>query len=283
MEPMLSIQEAVAKYIDGVEKKKGTSIEKLLIKAFLAGMMVAFGAAASNVTAHAIENPSLSKLAAGVVFPMGLMMVIFLGAELFTGDCLMVMAVAEHKCSVASMCRILALVYVGNLAGGVLMAALNEHIQFDYNNGLLGAYTIKVALTKCSMSFDQALISGILCNVLVCIAVMLAFSAKDVASKLLSAFFIILLFIANGYEHSVANMYFVPAGLFAKLDESYVQLAMDTYGYTAEQIQQLNVVHFLTNNLIPVTLGNIIGGMFVFGLPLWYVNHSRKESGIRIS
>lgn len=282
MEPMLSIQEAVARYIDGVVKKKGTSVEKLLIKAFLAGMMVAFGAAASNVTAHAIENPSLAKLAAGVVFPMGLMMVIFLGAELFTGDCLIVMAVAERKCSIVSMCRILGLVYIGNLAGGIVMAALNEYIQFDYNNGMLGAYTIKVALNKCSMSFDQALISGILCNVLVCIAVMLAFSAKDVASKLLSAFFIILLFISNGYEHSVANMYFIPAGLFAKLDESYVQLAMEAYGYTAEQIGQLNVAHFLTNNLIPVTLGNIIGGMFVFGLPLWYVNHSDKEIGIKV-
>ena len=144
--------------------------------------------------------------------------------------------------------------------------------QYNYSSGILGAYTIKVALGKCNLDFTTALASGILCNILVCAAVMLAARAKDVTGKLLCCFFIILLFVVSGYEHCVANMYYVPAGMIAKLNPLYVKDAMEQYGYTAQQLSTLNIPNFIFNNLIPVTIGNIVGGMAFFGIPLMYIN-----------
>lgn len=273
MDHMLTIQEAADKYVDGCTAKVHLPISKLLIKAVFAGMMIAFGAAGSSVAAHNVSNVGLSRLTAGVVFPMGLMMVIITGAELFTGDCLMGIGVAAKKQSLVQVLKVLVLVYIGNLAGSVLLAAgVYGSGQLNYSDGLLGAYTIKVALGKCNLDFGTALVSGILCNILVCAAVMLALCAKDVTGKLLSSFFIILLFVVSGYEHCVANMYYIPAGLFAKLNPAYVENAMNAYGYTEEQLMQLNPARFFLNNLLPVTIGNIIGGLFIFGLPLWYAN-----------
>lgn len=277
MNNMLTVQEAVAGYSDASAAKASTRVSKLFVKAIFAGMMIGFGAAGSSVAAHNVANVGLSRLAAGVVFPMGLMMVILTGAELFTGDCLMIMGVAQRRVSFANMLRVLVLVYCGNLVGSLLVTLLvGLSGQFDYSNGLLGAYTIKVALGKCTLSFTKAFVSGMLCNVLVCAAVILAMCAKDVTGKLLASFFIILLFVVSGYEHCVANMYYIPAGLFASLNQQYVELAKDTYSITESQLDKLTPVNFAIKNLLPVTVGNIVGGMFVFGLPLWYAN--KKEA-----
>ena len=129
--------------------------------------------------------------------------------------------------------------------------------QYNYSSGILGAYTIKVALGKCNLDFTTALASGILCNILVCAAVMLAARAKDVTGKLLCCFFIILLFVVSGYEHCVANMYYVPAGMIAKLNPLYVKDAMEQYGYTAQQLSTLNI----PKNAIPPTILPIVTGI----------------------
>ena len=264
---MLSMKEAIENYVEGCVGKVDCPAYKLFMKAILAGMMIAFGAA------HDIVNVGIARLVAGVVFPMGLMMVVMTGAELFTGDCLAIMATVQKKHTALKLIRMLVVVYLGNLLGSLMLTCIDYVSgQYNYSSGILGAYTIKVALGKCNLDFTTALASGILCNILVCAAVMLAARAKDVTGKLLCCFFIILLFVVSGYEHCVANMYYVPAGMIAKLNPLYVKDAMEQYGYTAQQLSTLNIPNFIFNNLIPVTIGNIVGGMAFFGIPLMYIN-----------
>lgn len=281
MENFLSIKEAVNKYIAGCEAKTSLSSQKLMIKALFAGMMIAMGAAASSVAAHAIGNVGLARLAAAVVFPVGLMMVILLGAELFTGDCLMIMGTASGKHSVNQLVKTLIIVYIGNFIGAAVLAmAISASGQLDYSGGLLGAYTIKVALGKATMSFGKAVVSGVLCNILVCAAVLMAICARDVTGKILASFFVIMLFVTAGFEHCVANMYYITAGLVAKMNPAYVQAAMAEYGYGTEQLSALNIQNFLIGNLLPVTIGNIIGGMLIIGIPLLYLNREEAEEEI---
>lgn len=283
MENFFSIKEVVDKYIDGCESKISTPPQKLFIKAVFAGMMIAMGAAASSVAAHAVSNVGLARLATAVVFPVGLMMVILLGAELFTGDCLMIMATASEKHSPMQLVKTLAIVFAGNFVGAVLTAiAVAASGQFDYSAGLLGAYTIKIAMGKATISFSRAVVSGVLCNILVCGAVLMALCAKDIAGKLMAVFFTIMLFVVAGFEHCVANMYYIAAGMIAAVNPDYVETAMIEYGYTAEQISALNWQNFLMGNLLPVTIGNIIGGMLFIGLPLLYLNREQKVENYKV-
>ena len=279
MEGFLTVKEAVNRYIEGCKGKTEAENGRVFGKAVMAGAMIAMGAAASSVAAHTIPDVGLARLAAAAVFPVGLMMVILLGAELFTGDCLMVMSVSAGKQSLRNVIRVLAVVYAGNFVGAAVLAWLvSMSGQLDYSAGMLGAYTIKVALGKVNLSFSQGVVSGILCNILICAAVLMAMCAKDVTGKLLAAFFTIMLFVTAGFEHCVANMYYITAGLLAKQNAAYVSLAMETYGISGAQLSGLNVSSFLTGNLLPVTIGNIIGGVVCIGLPLYYLNTKKEKS-----
>lgn len=278
MDNFLSVKEAVLKYIDGCHAKSTSSFMKILGKAMFAGMMIGMGAAGSNVAAHAVTNVGLSRVIAGTIFPVGLMMVILLGAELFTGDCLFAMAVSAKKETMMKFVQLLVTVFLGNMIGAVIFTSfIYMSGQLDYSGGLLGAYTIKVALGKCNLSFSKALVSGILCNILVSAAVLMATCAKDVTGKLMASFFVILLFVTSGFEHCVANMYYIPAGLMAKMNPQYVQVAIDSYGFSEAQLESLDLFHFLITNLIPVTIGNILGGAVFLGVPLYYLNCKTKE------
>lgn len=276
----LTPKETVEQYINASISKSGQSIGKTAGKSVFAGMMIAMGAACSNVAVHAIDNVGVARLIAGCVFPVGLMMVILMGAELFTGNCLMAVAVADKKISFLQLVKVLVIVYLGNFVGGLLTAVLMQLSgQFNYSAGRLGAYTIKVAMGKTSVSFAQGISSGILCNILVCAAVMMAMSSKDVTGKLLASFFVILPFVTGGFEHCVANMYYIPAGLIAKCNPAYAETAKEIYGLA--DLSALNLFGFLVNNLIPVTIGNIIGGSFCIGLPMYYLNYkgNKKKAG----
>ena len=190
----------------------------------------------------------------------------------------MVMGTANGDHTPAQLVKTLVIVYVGNFIGAAALAiAVAGCGQLDYSGGLLGAYTIKVALGKTSLSFGKALISGVLCNILVCAAVIMANCAKDVTGKLLVSFFVIMLFVTAGFEHCVANMYYITAGLVAKMNPAYVQVAMAEYGVTLEQLSALNIKNFLIGNLVPVTIGNILGGMLIIGIPLLYLNAEQTE------
>lgn len=271
-----TMKEVLALYIQGCRAKINLPNGKLFGKAILAGMMIAMGAAISSVAAHSISNVGLARLAAAVVFPVGLMMVVLLGAELFTGDCLAAMSVMDKKQKVGEVVRLLAVVYIGNFVGAVVTAFLIYGSgQLDYSSGLLGAYTIKVALGKVNLSFLQCIVSGVLCNILVCAAVLMAGCAKDATGKLLACFFVIMLFVTGGFEHCVANMYYITAGIIAAHNPQYIDLAKTAYGFSAEQLEGLNIVSYLFGNLLPVTIGNLIGGIVCVGAPLLYLNSDK--------
>ena len=276
MEGYFTIKQVVEAYIDGCRGKLGQTVPQILAKSALSGMMIAMGAGISSVAAHTVADVGLARLAAAVVFPVGLMMVILLGAELFTGDCLVFMSVLDRKQKLSAFVKLLVLVFLGNIVGGTLTAWMfSMSGQWNYSAGMLGAYTIKVALGKVNLSFAQALVSGILCNILVSVAVLMSMCAKDVTGKLLASFFVIMLFVTGGFEHCVANMYYITAGLIAAGDPKYAELAMTAYGFTADYMSTLNLGNYLLGNLLPVTLGNIIGGSLCIGAPMYYLNRSK--------
>ena len=278
---MKNVAQVVEDYISGCEGKVKSPFLKVFVKAVLAGAMIALGACAGNVASHAISNVGLARVASAVVFPVGLMMIVLIGGELFTGDCLMAMSWMTKKQSLLSVLRVLAIVYAGNFVGASLVAlGASVSGQFDYSSGLLGAYSMKVAIGKVNLPFASALVSGILCNILVCAAIVMAGAAKEVTGKHVAIFFVIMLFVVEGFEHCVANMYYITAGLISSLNPAYVQTAMEQLGLSAEKIQTLNLKMYLVNNLIPVTIGNIIGGAICLGLPLVYLNIAKGNKSL---
>ena len=254
------------------EKKTELDLKKLVIKAILAGMFIAFGAAASSTAIFGIEDIGIAKTIAGVIFPSGLIMVILLGGELFTGDCLAAIGSMGGNIRISQLVRLLVLVYLGNMVGSVLIAIMVYGSgQLDYGQAALGAATIKTALGKLTQSPERLFISGILCNILVCVAVLLAGAAKDVVGKIFAVFFPILAFVTGGYEHCIANMYYIPAGILAAGNQTYRQAAQSIYGMTEAELANLNVASFLMNNLLPVTIGNIVGGILLVSVPCYLV------------
>lgn len=262
----------------GVNKAQ-LKLGKMVLMGMFAGMFIAVGAEGSNLAVHSMKDFGLAKLTAGCVFPVGLMMLSIIGAELFTGNCMMITAVIDGRIKLAQMLRNWIVVYLSNLLGSVLTAAVVFGSgQFDATSGMLGAYTIKVAMGKTGLDFGRAFLSGIMCNILVCVAVLMSSAAKDIVGKLFACFFPIMVFVVSGFEHCVANMYYIPAGIMASTNDNYVDRACELYGYTAAQISsQLDIGHFFGANLLPVTLGNIVGGGAVVGIGLYVINRPEKN------
>ena len=272
---MNTIAQVLKGNIDTEVKRAKMSIGRLLLFGIMAGMFIALGASASSVAMHSTAGVGLSRFIGGCIFPIGLMLIVFLGGELFTGDCLIILGIFDKKVRVLSALKVLVLVWAANLVGAVVIALLVfASGQLGYTNGLLGAFTIKVALGKATMSFGSAFTSGILCNIFVCGAVLMASAAKDAGGKIWAMFFPIMAFVVSGYEHCVANMYYIPAGILAASNETYRQVAMETYGFSAQQLEALDWKHFFVDSSIPVTLGNMVGGMIFVGLLLYLVNNN---------
>ena len=229
-----------------------------------------------NVSFGDIENVGVSRFVAGAIFPVGLMLITFIGGELFTGNCLTAMGAYDKRFSWGKVARDLCIVWLSNLVGALIIVFLTYYSgNLDYSAGLLGAYSIKVALGKSTITFAKGVTSGILCNILVCAAILLAAAAKDINGKIWAIFFPIMAFVVGGFEHCVANMFYIPMGILAATNDAYVTKAMDAYGITADQIAQLSLKGFFTNQ-IPVTLGNILGGMIFLGLPCFVVHCKNK-------
>ena len=208
---------------------------------------------------------------AGMIFPVGLMLIVFLGGELFTGNCLIVMDVFAKRTTWKGLMYNLVVVYFSNLIGALIIDTLLVFSgNLNYSGGLLGAYTIKVAVGKLAVTPVQAVTSGILCNLLVCLAVLMATCAKDIVGKVWAIFFPICAFVIGGFEHCVANMFYIPAGIMAAANPEYAAAAQQAYGITSEQMAGLTVIGSL-QNFIPVTIGNILGGMVFTGLPLYLI------------
>lgn len=259
---------------NGIKKTKLPAINMILL-GILAGAFIAFASGGSNMAAFNLfakpETYGLGKTLAGSIFGTGLMLVVVAGGELFTGNTLIIAGVLDKKISVGGMLKNWVFVYIGNMIGSILIA------YFMYASGLfssgadmLGGITIKIAVYKVGLTFKQAFILGIMCNWLVCLAVWMSYGAKDMAGKILSVFFPIWLFITSGFEHSIANMYYIPAGIMAKADPSFVEAA-STLGVTIEKLNHLNWREFFVSNLLPVTLGNILGGCVFVAAVYWFV------------
>ena len=239
----------------------------------MSGAFIALGSAATNTAVYGIEDPWMIRLICGLLFPFGLGMVIILGAELFTGNCLITISVLDKKCTIANMIRSWIIVYVGNLVGSLVVAMGCAWFgQMNYSNGKLAVYTIKLAACKCNIPFGNGVVLGFFCNVLVCIAVLMALSATDTAGRIIGAFLPICYFVLSGFEHCVANMYYISAGLFAKMVPEYASAATEA----GICLSDLTVSKFVFGNLLPVTIGNILGGV-VISYVLWFCHVRKKE------
>ncbi len=267
----LSPSENAVSFIETGCKKTSLTAAKEFVLGILGGAFIAFAAEGSNVAIHTIGSVGLAKALAGAIFTTGLMMVIIAGAELFTGNSLIVISCLKGKSRWLALLKNWFFVYTGNFVGSLLVVYFILHSgQLGFSGNLLGGFTIKTAVYKTGLSFENAFFMGILCNWLVCIAVWMASTARDIAGKVLAIFFPIWLFIASGFEHSVANMYYIPAGILAKANEGFVQAAI-SLGVKSDQIVNLNWGTLFTKNLIPVTLGNIVGGALFVATIYWFV------------
>lgn len=239
-------------------KKTEKSIKSLLFLGFLAGLEIAFAALASTVASmNLLKSPEtygLGKLIQGLVFSGGLIMVILSGAELFTGNSLMLISLFDRRISPKRLLKNWGFVYLGNLLGSLFLAFL---VAFSgilgANSGLLGETFTNITTSKISLSFLPAFSLGILCNILVCLAVYISFSSKTLSGKLLACIFPVTFFVMCGFEHSIANMFYIPVGF----------LSMGNW----------NLLSFLSN-LLPVTLGNALGGTLIAAIFYFSSNHA---------
>jgi formate/nitrite transporter len=242
---------------------------QLLALAVLAGAFIALGALfATTVTAGTADLAfGVTRLLAGLAFSLGLVLVVVAGAELFTGNNLVVMAWAGRRVGTARLLQGWALVYVGNFAGAIATAALVYFArQYEFGGGAVGEQALAIGVAKTSLGFGQAIALGALCNALVCLAVWLTYSARTTTDKILAVVPPIAAFVAAGFEHSVANMYFIPYALFVKGDAD----ALAAVGGDLD-VSGLTWGAFLVDNLLPVTLGNLIGGTLLVGAVYWFV------------
>ena len=265
---LFSPADVAKNYIATGKAKVNTPVAKMILLGIMAGAFIAFGGVASTAVAVSVPFASVGKFLGACIFPGGLTMVQLAGSDLFTGNCLLTIPLLEKEISFGGMLKNWVFVYIGNFIGGMLVAAgvVYSHEVSLFDNGM-AVSVISTAAGKCSLSFGDAFIKGILCNFLVCIAVWISFAAKDVVSKIVGLFFPIMIFVLSGFEHSIANMYYICAGLFAKGNPVYAEAAKAA----GVNLDALTVNGFLVKNLVPVTLGNIVGGALLVGCVYWFI------------
>lgn len=263
-------------------RKANADFLTLAVLGLLAGAFVALGAIfATTITAgtQGILPYGVVRLLSGLAFTLGLILVIVGGAELFTGNMLVIMAFANRKISFGLVMRNWLIVYGSNFAGSVATAAIIfVSKQHTFGNGAIGLTMLNTAENKTSLGFIEALALGILCNTLVCLAVWLTYSARSTTDKILAIIPPVAAFVAAGFEHSVANMYFIPVGLMVKQWGSAGFFT--AIQRTPADFPHLTLGNFLLGNLLPVTIGNIIGGAVMVGLVYWFV-YLRKSSVVK--
>ena len=255
----------------GVTKANG-NIWSISLLGILAGFFIGLGAMFATLATTDIQiGFGLSKLVGGIVFSLGLILVVVAGAELFTGNALMVGSRASGKIRLSQLFKNWGIVYFTNLIGSLLLVVVVFYSQFWALDGFkVGVNALSIANAKVNLTFWPAFARGILCNTLVCLAVWLCFSARSTVDKIFAILFPITAFVACGFEHSVANMYFIPMGIAMAGQAKVLEVA----GLTASQVANLDISGFISN-LIPVTLGNIVGGTFV-GSMYWLI-YLRKD------
>lgn len=230
---------------------------KMFVLAIFAGVFIAIAGASATIASATVPDPSTSRLLNALIFPGGLVMVVLAGSELFTGNCLLIIPLLEKRIHVTELLKSWIIVYAGNLVGSLFVSSL-----FVYSHaaglfsGQLAQTLVNTAVTKTSLSFSDAFLRAILCNILVCIAVWITIGASTAVGKVIGLYLPIVVFVLGGYEHCVANMFYIPAGIFASAE---FQIAADGLSWGA----------FFLKNLVPVTLGNIVGGLLI-GIGYWF-------------
>jgi formate/nitrite transporter len=266
-------------------KKASLKAANMFALAVLAGAFIGIGAIfattvaaggmsvkdAAGAAAFSTGLPyGVTRLLVGLVFSVGLILVVVGGAELFTGNTLITMAYASKKVTLGQLLRNWGIVYAGNFVGSILTAYLIFlGKQYTFGSGAIGLAAMNIAESKTALTFVQAVALGIMCNALVCMAVWMCYSARTTTDKILAIIPPISCFVAAGFEHSIANMYFIPMGLFVKYfgDPTF----FEKIGKTAADFPTLTWGNFFLANLLPVTIGNILGGAIMVGMVYWFV------------
>jgi len=275
LDPLLPAEMAARAETVGAAKAS-QSLTNLAALAVLAGAFIALGAAFfTTVTTSTDLGYGPTRLIGGVAFSLGLILVVIAGAELFTGNNLMVMAWAGRRIGTTQLLRAWGIVYLGNFAGAVATAALVALSgQWRFADHAVGANAVRIANAKVNLDLAEAFFLGVLCNALVCLAIWLTYSARSNLDKALAIVFPITAFVASGYEHSIANMYFIPLALMIKSQDALLQ----TGGLDTSSLGDLDVPHFLFANLLPVTAGNLVGGGLLVGAIYWFIYRRNATS-----
>ena len=256
--------------------KAGRDAIGLVVLGLLAGAFIAFGAMFMTVAITGTGDLpwGVARLLAGLVFSLGLILVIVGGAELFTGDSLMIVAYASRRITVGSLLRAWSLVYVGNIGGGISTAALMFLAgQYGFGGGAVGKTALAIASAKAALPTIQLFVLAVLCNVLVCLAVWMSFGARSVSDKVLVIIPPITAFVAAGFEHSIANLYLLPYGLAIKAWAGADFWA--AIGQSAADYPALTVGGAF-HNIVVATIGNLIGGSLMVGAVYWFVYLRRR-------
>jgi formate/nitrite transporter len=267
-----------------VESKGVTKAEAAVFPTFvlgvLAGAFIAFGAVLSTIVGTGSEfGLGPTRWLAGLAFSLGLILVVIAGAELFTGNNLVVMSLVDGHITLTQLLRNWGVVFVGNFVGAVsIVLAVWLARGWELGGGDVGVSALSIAAAKTSLPFEVVFVRGILCNVLVCLAVWLAMAGKTLVDKVVAIIFPIAAFVAAGFEHSIANMYFIPQGMLLK-GEPGVAGDAESAGLTPEQLDSLDWTGMI-GNLTAATLGNIVGGGLLVGLTYWfvYLRPARRET-----
>jgi formate transporter len=270
---------AIAEKAEAAGVTKGMrNILSTALLGILAGVFIGLGAVFCTLVTTGIDiGFGLTKLLGGLVFCLGLILVVVAGAELFTGNSLLTMSFISGRTSLARLAKNWGIVYFANLAGALALVGLMFYTnQWAFSGYGVGANALLTANAKVNLGFGEALVRGILCNFLVCLAVWLCFSARTVTGKIFAIIFPITAFVACGFEHSIANMYFIPMGILMTGQPAVLGAA----GVTSEAVANLTWAGFV-GNLVPVTIGNVIGGGIFVGATYWLA-YLRQERAIEM-
>ena len=263
---LFTAAETTANYANAGAAKAKLPVSKMLLLGILAGFLIGFPSCVTNMATYALDNNSTIRMVSGLLFAFGLGMVVVTGAELFTGNTLITISVLDKKATLAGMLRNWVFVYIGNFVGSLVLSFICA--QFGWlsaGSNALAAFSMKLAVGKMTMPFQNAFFMGVLCNILVTIGVLLSLSGKDGVSRFIGAWAPVMFFVTCGFNHSIADMTYCMLGLFAKGNAAYVEAAQSA----GVALESLTWGNYFTGNLIPVTLGNLVGGVCV-GALFWF-------------
>ena len=260
---MLNLEQVTNKLIKISKAKAQYSIIKILLLGVLAGIFVSLGVIVRHSAVFMFDNSCIQRVIGGLFFPIGFLLIIFVGGELFTGNCLMILGVLNKDIKETTMIRNSVMVFLGNMIGAFIGAVLIHYSGvLDGDNGLIGGYLIKAAYNKIALTPSEQISSGIICNIIICSAIIVATLSKKFIDRFVGAWFIICCFAIAGFEHLVVNMYSLPAGLLASRIPLYRYKAYKIYGLSQSNMSLLNIKELISNYFF-VTIGNLIGGVLL--------------------